>query len=1146
MSTSSQQRDLRINLSANAAGMERGLARADKAMERHQRKVEDTANAIARLEMELQADIDRTLAEVEAASAARAESYAAAGQGMLVAGAAITAGLGMAARAAIQWESDWAGVTKVLDATPDQVEALESGLRGLALQIPATQSELAGIAGAAAQLGIESQNILTFTSTVAAMGVATDMVAEEAAMQMARFSAIMGTPQESVDQLGSAIVELGNNSAATESEIMTMAMRIAGAGSTVGITEGEVLGFAAALTSVGMEAEAGGSAVSRVLLSINDAVSSGGANLTEFAKVAGVSASSYTDAWRDDPAQATHEFVAGLARMQSEGENVNLTLGKLGLGEIVVRDALLRMAGASDLVAESLELGNRGWAENSALVEEAAARYATTESQIQIARNAINETGIAIGEGLLPILGEAASRITDYGAAFSSLDEGQQQWVAGISGSAGALALLTGALITIGPRVIEFRTQMQDLHTGGATRLQRGIGGLAAFMTGPYGAAIAGVLALGGIWLDQKAQQIAREQEWARVLTETNGAVTGATAAHAAQRLQDEGLLEISRELGVEQGRLTDALLTNGEARQALATLSELAATSQQGLVSGNSSEAASLAELNAAVETLFGSGTKLSDLNQTQLEELSGLQYSVAGLTEEMVAGQEEMAASTAETQAQAATYLTAAEAADAFAESISRVNGMIAESISAELDYNATMLRVTETVTANAGATDRHTEAGIANHRSLLDLITAGETETRTMIANEDSTEALEAQKVKLREDLELLRNTVGLTDEQFAEYDEMLRNVESEIDTAIQVRANGTWSTSPTQNSSHTSPRGGAPAFYASGGAVSGPGTGTSDSIDARLSTGEHVFTAEEVEALGGQERVYALRSLIRSGVFQYPDQPQRFARGGAALPRPARIVDDHDEDTRIKIQQLFADTTAGAADEMAQAWKRLMESGGSVVSAWRSQLGVPYSWGGGGPGGPGYGIGRGSRTRGFDCSSLMQFGWAKAGVSLPRVTYAQINYGRAVQRGQERPGDLVFPHRGHVAGVVAPGRLIHAPYTGATVSYRNMYPHPIAIRRPGRYDDGGRLEHGQSGVNLSRRPERVLSPRQTDAFERLVEGLLSGATIPAGQPIGGHGPGEVHYHVHHVPGLTTVQDLARAEDQRQTRVRAGRRG
>ncbi|WP_236574622.1 phage tail tape measure protein [Nocardiopsis sp. FR26] len=1132
-----QQRDLRINLSANAAGLERGLDRAGRAMEKYQRSVEDAQNAVSRLEAELQADIDRTLAEVEERAAARAESFQAMGRGMLVAGAAITAGLGMSARAAIQWESDWAGVTKVLDATPEQLEQLEDGLRGLAMQIPLTHSELAQIAASAGQLGVESQHILGFTRTIAAMGVATNMTVEEAAMQMARFGAIMGTPQDDVDRLGAAIVHLGNNSAATEAEIMTMAMRIAGAGQTVGLTEGEVLGFAAALTSVGMEAEAGGSAVSRVLLSIDTAVATSGEQLQQFASVAGMSASEYADAWANDPAQATQMFAAGLDRMNDSGENVTATLDRLGLGEIVVRDALLRMAGASDMVGESLALGNTGWEENLALVEEAAARYETTESKMQLAQNSITETGIAIGEALLPMIGAAAERITDYGTAFQALDEDQQQWVTGISGSVGALSLLTGALIVVGPKLIEFREQMADLHTGGATRLQRGLGGLATFMTGPYGAAIGAAMALGALWLDQKAQQIAREQEWAQVLAESGGAVTGSTAAHAAQRLEEEKLLQVGRDLGIQEGLLTEAVLEQGQARRALSVLSQLAKDSQEGLVTGHNDERASIEELNAAVETLFGAGTELSDLNQTQLDRVRDLASGVDGLSGEMTAGAEAQAALARENASTAAEFQTAEEAADAFRESVERVNSVIADAISAELNYNSTLLRATETISENSEATDKNSEAGIANHQAILDVISAGEREITTMIANGATTTELEGKKDELREDVERLRTTVGLTDTQFSEYDEMLRNVETDVETAVKVKASGDYSV----DWGHAAGAGSRSEYYADGGAVHGPGGPTEDRVRAWLSAGEHVWTAAEVQAAGGHEAVYALRSLVKSGALRLGDDSDapRYARGGPVLPESARIVQDHREDTRIQIQKLIEAGVHTVATEMAQEYKRIVQSGGAVVSAWRSMIGTPYSWGGGGAGGPGYGFGRGAGIRGFDCSSLMQYGWAKVGVSLPRVTYDQINYGRPVQRGAERPGDLVFPNRGHVAGVSGPGRVIHAPRTGSYVHERAMYPNPIAIRRPGRYDRGGRLEHGEMGINLSRRPERVLSPDQTRSFERLVD-VLSGATVPAA----GSGPREVHYHVHHVPGYSTEADLRRVHQRQERRERVGR--
>lgn len=79
-----------------------------------------------------------------------------------------------------------------------------------------------------------------------------------------------------------------------------------------------------------------------------------------------------------------------------------------------------------------------------------------------------------------------------------------------------------------------------------------------------------------------------------------------------------------------------------------------------------------------------------------------------------------------------------------------------------------------------------------------------------------------------------------------------------------------------------------------FLAAGGAVSGPGTGTSDSIRAWLSNGEHVWTAAEVAALGGQQAMYALRRAIRQGKHvEYADPALGFAGGGAVMPFPTDV-------------------------------------------------------------------------------------------------------------------------------------------------------------------------------------------------------------------------------------------------------------
>ncbi|MGP3916334.1 C40 family peptidase [Nonomuraea sp. 10N515B] len=115
------------------------------------------------------------------------------------------------------------------------------------------------------------------------------------------------------------------------------------------------------------------------------------------------------------------------------------------------------------------------------------------------------------------------------------------------------------------------------------------------------------------------------------------------------------------------------------------------------------------------------------------------------------------------------------------------------------------------------------------------------------------------------------------------------------------------------------------------------------------------------------------------------------------------------------------------------------------GAVAVQAALKMIGLPYSWGGGGPGGPSLGIGRGARTKGFDCSGLAEYAWAKAGVKVGGHTSTQWSAGARVARSQLKPGDLIFfatnprsPSTIHHVVINIDGkRYVHAPYTGSTV-------------------------------------------------------------------------------------------------------------
>lgn len=459
---------------------------------------------------------------------------------------------GGALKASIDFESAFAGVRKTVDATEEELQQMRKGILDMAGELPATATEIAAIAEAAGQLGIQTDAILGFTKTIVDLGVSTNLAGEEAATMLARFANITQMPQDEFDRLGATLVALGNAGASTEREIMEMALRIAGAGAQVGMTEPQILAIANALSSVGIEAEAGGSAISRVMIQIANAVANGGEELEAFASVAGMSAEEFAAAWKEDAASALATFIEGLARIGDEGGNVFAVLEELGLSEIRVRDALLRAANAGDLFRSSLELGTRAWEENMALVREAEQRYATTESRLAVLRNQLVNIGITLGDALAPALSAAITAAQPFidtlrGIAewFAALDPGTQRLIINFllaAAAIGPLLVAIGKMISTGSAIVHLfgsvGTKMMSLiGTGGklmeAFALWRGGAGtfaealgLVVSPAGMWVAAITGVIAVGYLlwrnwdeisaWLTQTWQRITSvaQQTW--------------------------------------------------------------------------------------------------------------------------------------------------------------------------------------------------------------------------------------------------------------------------------------------------------------------------------------------------------------------------------------------------------------------------------------------------------------------------------------------------------------------------------------------------------------------------------------------------------------------------------------------------------
>lgn len=363
-----------------------------------------------------------------------------------------------ALKTAIDYESAFAGVRKTVNATEEEFQALSDTIRGMAKEMPTSANELAAIGEIAGQLGVGADNLGDFIKTIAMIGDTTNLAGEQAATAFARIANVMQEPLENVDRMGSVVVDLGNSFATTEAEIAEFAQRIAGAGAIAGLTTRDVFGIGAAMSSVGVQAEAGGTAVQKVLLSMNEAVLTSNKDLQSFATTAGMSAEEFGEAWQDSAGEAFTAFVLGLGK---QGDNAIKTLQDLGLEDQRLVRAFLSLANSGDLVNQALNKAGDAWRDNTALTEEARKRYETTASQLKVLWNRVKEVGMTLGESLLPILRKLIEAVTPFlekvavwASKFGELSEPMQKVIlviVGLVAALGPLVFILGQIVLAAP-----------------------------------------------------------------------------------------------------------------------------------------------------------------------------------------------------------------------------------------------------------------------------------------------------------------------------------------------------------------------------------------------------------------------------------------------------------------------------------------------------------------------------------------------------------------------------------------------------------------------------------------------------------------------------------------------------------------------
>ena len=378
----------------------------------------------------------------------------------------LVASVGMVTKAAVDYESAFAGVKKTVDETATvSYKNLSDGIRQMAKELPASAVEIANVAEVAGQLGIKAEDILTFSRTMIDMGESTNLSAEEAATAIAKIANILGLTSDEYGRFGASVVDLGNNFATTERDIVEMTNRLAAGGKLAGLTAPDILGLATAMSSVGIEAEAGGTAMTQTLTAIGNAVSLTGKgaadDLNLIAKTAGMTSEEFQQAWKEKPVVALQSFIKGLKDAQEKGVNMNAILAQLGMTGIRQSNMLKSLALASDKMGDAVDRSNKAWKENTALTNEANKRYETTESQLKMFKNQVTDLAIEFGGPLLKALRDGLKAgkpwidtLAKMAKQFSSMSEEEQRnvlmWAALTAGAGPALTLFGKGIGIIG------------------------------------------------------------------------------------------------------------------------------------------------------------------------------------------------------------------------------------------------------------------------------------------------------------------------------------------------------------------------------------------------------------------------------------------------------------------------------------------------------------------------------------------------------------------------------------------------------------------------------------------------------------------------------------------------------------------------
>lgn len=409
-------------------------------------------------------------------------------------------------------ERAFANIEKTLSnkTTVGQVAKLKAEMIDLGRTIPLTFEDLSQIGMLGSQLGVLAPDIASFTDTVAKFTAISGMSAEATAMGFGKVSNLLGLSSSQYKSLASTISELGNTSAATESQILSTAGQIGAVAKQAGLSASGVIGLSAAMASLRIAPEEARGVLiptfqemDRAVRSFNETTGNGSDRLKVFASIAGVSSSEFVSQWGDKTGDGATKiwtrFISGLGNT-----NIGASLDKIGLAGNRTSKGLTAMAkGAEDVLGM---MGTAAGNSASYIDEQFEAIVNTIDSKLKILENSFQAlmASFAANPAMLNGIAAILQGIADMNFAIGEF-LAKNQLASALAGIVVVTGLVAGGILSLAAVLAAGYGGFLALRTAIVSAGQAGLltGGilakLAANMTGVNVQAIAATTGIAGL-----------------------------------------------------------------------------------------------------------------------------------------------------------------------------------------------------------------------------------------------------------------------------------------------------------------------------------------------------------------------------------------------------------------------------------------------------------------------------------------------------------------------------------------------------------------------------------------------------------------------------------------------------------------------